>query len=132
MLLAISSCSIAKKGFSNMEDVGQKTNQKFVIAIDVGTSGTKIGLIDLEGNVIAKASERYQTYFLPDGGAEQDPNDWWHAVSTGVKHIVRSEVNPTDICDWDSSQWAVTVPVDDQHPVAQCNQLDGLAGRKIQ
>jgi len=99
-----------------MEDVGQKTAQKFVIAIDVGTSGTKIGLIDLEGNVIAKASGRYNTVFLPDGGAEQDPHDWWKVVSTGVKQIVKeSNVNAKDILAiGTTSQWAVTVAVDDQ------------------
>jgi xylulokinase len=90
--------------------------QKYVIAIDVGTSGTKVGLVNLDGNVVAAASGRYETAFLPDGGVEQVPDEWWQVVSNGVKQVIKeSGASPEEIVAIGvTSQWAVTVAVDEQ------------------
>ena len=53
---------------------------KYLIGIDIGTSGTKSVLFDTLGNVIASASSEYPMYQPENGWAEQDPNDWWNAV----------------------------------------------------
>ncbi len=90
--------------------------QKYVIAIDVGNSGTKVGLVDQEGEVLAFASGRYETHFLPHGGAEQVPLEWWQVISSGVKQVIKeSAVAPTQIVAiGTTSMWAVTVAVDKQ------------------
>jgi len=54
--------------------------QKYVLAIDVGTSGSKVGLVNLDGVVVAKASKRYETRFFANGGAEQVPAEWGQAL----------------------------------------------------
>ena len=73
-------------------------NQKYVIAIDVGNSSTKVGLVNQEGEVLAFASGRYETHFLPNGGAEQVPLEWWQVISSGVKQVIKeSGVVPTQI-----------------------------------
>jgi xylulokinase len=89
--------------------------QKYVIAIDVGTSGTKVGLVNLDGKVVASAGGRYETHFLPNGGVEQVPEDWWQVVSDGVKKVINdSGVRPEEIVAIGvTSQWGVTVAVDE-------------------
>jgi len=51
-----------------------------VLAVDLGTSGVKVAVVDDEGRVLASATEALTTMFLPDGGAEQDPERWWSAI----------------------------------------------------
>ncbi len=89
---------------------------KYVIAIDVGTSGTKVGLVDLEGKVVAAATGRYETHFLPDGGVEQVPDEWWQVVTEGIKKVMQSSAARPEqvIAIGVTSQWSVTVAVDEQ------------------
>jgi len=93
----------------------RNTQQKYVIAIDLGSSGTKIGLVNLVGKVVASAVGRYETIFLPDGGAEQDPMEWWEVIDKGVKKVIlESGAHPDEIVAIGvTSQWSVTVPVDE-------------------
>ncbi len=94
----------------------ESENPKYVIAIDVGTSRTKVGMVNLEGEVLAYAYGQYETLFLPDGGVEQVPMEWWQAVSNGVKQVINeSGVHAENIIAIGvTSQWAVTVAVDEQ------------------
>jgi xylulokinase len=89
--------------------------QKYVIAVDVGNSSTKVGLVNQDGELIATASGRYEFHYLPNGGVEQDPEDWWQAVSKGVKKVIQdSAVRSEDILAIGvTSQWAVSVAVDE-------------------
>ncbi len=81
-----------------MEKTNEGSSKKYVLAIDVGSSGTKIGLVDRDGKVVANAGGRYETQFLPNGGAEQVPGDWWKIIISGIKQvIVQSGVAPVDI-----------------------------------
>ena len=55
-----------------------------VLAIDLGTTQAKAGLVTLDGRLLALGASR-----LPDrrptagpGAAEQDPADWWSAIRT--------------------------------------------------
>ena len=87
---------------------------QYVLAIDLGTSGPKVAIVSERGEMVAHARETVPTYFLADGGAEQDPDDWWRAITAGVQQVLASARPPTDdvigiIC---TGQWSVTVPVD--------------------
>jgi len=86
-----------------------------VLAIDLGSSGVKTAVVNDSGEVVASAEASIATYFLPGGGAEQDPHIWWEGVrQTARKAIAASGIPPDGIaavaCD---SQWSVVVPVDD-------------------
>lgn len=59
-------------------------NDKLLLGIDVGTTGTKALLFDLNGNVCATEYREYQVSIPAPGAAEQDPELWWHAVSDVV------------------------------------------------
>lgn len=58
-----------------------------VLAIDLGTSGLKVALVDASGRVIRSSSARLPTTYLPDGGAEQDAEGWWQAVGGCAREI---------------------------------------------
>ena len=60
---------------------------KYLIGIDVGTSGTKSALFDTLGNEIASVTEEYPLYQPKNGWAEQKPEDWWNAVCKTLKHL---------------------------------------------
>lgn len=60
---------------------------KYLIGIDIGTSGTKSVLFDTDGKVVASALEEYPLHQPKNGWAEQDPADWWNAVCKTLKSI---------------------------------------------
>jgi xylulokinase len=88
---------------------------KYVLAIDVGTGGPKVGLVDQKGRVISSASAPVQLFFLPDGGAEHDPAEWWSTITKCIKKVIHeSGVTPMAIIAVAvTSMWSVTLPVDE-------------------
>ena len=49
---------------------------RYLIGVDVGTSGTKAALFDELGRTIASKTIEYPKYQPKNGWAEQDPEDW--------------------------------------------------------
>ena len=91
-----------------------ENSDKYVLSIDLGTSGSKAALISVYGEVVDFDFESVPLILLPDGGAEQKPDDWWHAIMTTSKRLLsKGTVNPADIVAIvASTQWAGTVAVD--------------------
>ena len=54
-----------------------KRKDKYILAIDLGTSGPKTALISVYGEVVDSEFKDTPIILLPDGGAEQDPEGWW-------------------------------------------------------
>ncbi|MGD2272716.1 MAG: FGGY family carbohydrate kinase, partial [Desulfobacterales bacterium] len=95
--------------------------QKYILAIDLGTSGPKVALASTQGTVVGMEFEKTKVILLPHGGAEQDPADWWQAISNAVKRLLgRQLVPPSDIIALNcTTQWSGTVAVDrDGNPLA--------------
>ncbi|MFM7069132.1 MAG: FGGY family carbohydrate kinase, partial [Actinomycetes bacterium] len=89
-------------------------NEDVVLAIDLGTGGPKVALVALSGDVIDHEHHRVDMTMLPGGGAIEDPDEWWTAVTTaGAELAGRAAVHPDRIvavaC---TGQWGSTVPVD--------------------
>ncbi len=93
-----------------------QASRKYVLSIDLGTGGPKVGLVDQEGRVACSASASVQLSFLPDGGAEHDPAEWWSTIMSCSKKVIRdSGVPPSEIIAVAvTSMWSVTLPVDEQ------------------
>jgi xylulokinase len=88
-------------------------NEKLILAVDLGTSGMKVALIAINGNVIDWEQEAIKTIITPDGGAEQSPNEWWGAfLSASVKLLKRTQLNKNVIAICCSTQGEGTIPVD--------------------
>jgi xylulokinase len=87
---------------------------KYVLAIDHGTSGVKTALVTTTGRVLGHVFEKTPIFFLPDGGAEQDPHDWWNALRKAVKALLRQKLAPVEdiVAIGVSSTFSSTVAVD--------------------
>ena len=71
---------------------------KYVLGIDLGTSGTKTVLFDQEGRGICSATVEYPMYQPQNGWAEQKPEDWANAAISTVKTVLSSSgVDPEDV-----------------------------------
>ncbi len=71
---------------------------RYLIGIDVGTTGAKTILVSEEGEVIASSLEEYPLYTPYPKWAEQDPEDWWMATASSISNVLReSGVDPEDI-----------------------------------
>ncbi len=60
----------------------------YYLGIDIGTSGTKVLLIDEEGGPVASATHEYALSTPRPLWAEQDPELWWTASVAGVKDVL--------------------------------------------
>ncbi|MCG6909472.1 MAG: FGGY-family carbohydrate kinase [Deltaproteobacteria bacterium] len=92
-----------------------KNDEKYVLSIDLGTSGSKMAVVSVFGEVVDFDFEAVQLNLLPGGGAEQDPREWWRAIMATAKRLLsRGSVPAEDIvavCA--STQWSGTVAVDE-------------------
>lgn len=71
---------------------------KYLLGIDIGTSGTKTVLFDRGGNPISSSTAEYPLYQPEIGWAEQDPQDWWKAVCITINQVIKdSNINPKSI-----------------------------------
>lgn len=116
---------------------------KYLIGLDVGTSGAKCIMIDETGRVVASSTQEYPLYTPRPGWAEQDPEDWWQGVVRGLRAIIASaNVDPADIAGLSySGQMHGLVALDahnavirpailwcDQRTQAQCDWITERAG----
>ena len=59
------------------------------IGIDLGTSSTKVLLMDTEGNILNTASRDYELEFPFPGWSQQNPSDWEKAVMEGIDEVLQ-------------------------------------------
>lgn len=71
---------------------------KYVIGIDVGTSGVKTVLFSHNGAIIGSAVASYPLYQPQNGWAEQNPLDWWNATAESIRQVLaKTCAAPSDI-----------------------------------
>ncbi|MBE0525750.1 MAG: xylulose kinase, partial [Candidatus Thorarchaeota archaeon] len=69
--------------------MNDNTNEKkFILAIDHGTSAMKVAIADHCGDILAFEYEDTPLYLLPNGGAEQDPHEWWSALIKATNRLL--------------------------------------------
>lgn len=59
----------------------------YFLSIDIGTSSTKLVLMDWQGECLATVSREYPTIYEENGGVVQDAQDWWDAIIYGCKQL---------------------------------------------
>jgi ribulokinase len=60
----------------------------YVIGIDGGTESLRAHVFDLEGRPLGSHASAYETAFPEPGRAEQNPDDWWHAIGIATRGAV--------------------------------------------
>lgn len=113
---------------------GSHSADHVVLAIDLGTGGPKIAYVSLAGSVIDHEHRRVELRTLADGGAVEDPDEWWDAIVASAAALAgRAAVDPGRIvavaC---TGQWGSTVPVaGDGRPAGPCMLWLDQRGRHL-
>jgi xylulokinase len=84
------------------------------LAVDLGTSGVKVALVEDGGRVLGWETEPLRLLVTADGGAEQVPDEWWAGFLAAAGRLLARGLRPRAairaVCC--STQGEGTVPVD--------------------
>lgn len=100
--------------------------KKYLAGIDEGTTGTKVCIFDIDGNLISSAYGEYPSYYPKTGYVEQDINQIKDTLfSVCKKSVAQSGINPEDIISVGlSSQGAAMILLDENGNVVR-NKMIG-------
>ena len=85
---------------------------KYVLAYDIGTTGLKTSIFEIDKTIrlISSNNSSYGLYILPNGGAEQDADEWWNNMCVSTKECFKkTSIKPEDIAG-----------------ISFCSQMQGL------
>src|SRR5665213_2110968 len=99
------------------------SDQRVVLAVDLGTGGPKVALVSLTGTILWVEHTPVSTRTDPDGGSTQDAEEWWQLITRSARTALATGPVPPEavVAVSCTGQWASTVPVDvDGRPVGPC------------
>ena len=98
-------------------------SDELCLGVDLGTSGLKVALVTLEGDVLGYETHQLHTILDAHGAAEQDANEWWRLIGASSRRLIehhrvtRGRVRAVAV----TGQYASTVPVDSRGtPTGPC------------
>ena len=62
--------------------------KKFLVAIDQGTTSSRVILFDTKGNIKFVHQQEFKQYFPNNGWVEHDPNEIWKTILSSLKKII--------------------------------------------
>src|SRR5690606_25775997 len=111
------------------------------LAVDAGTTGTKVGVVDATGTMVAAAYRGYPCSYPAPGWVEQDVDELWAAECAAIAEALDAVDASRVVSVACSSQRATVVPVrsdgtaltpylgwQDQRGVAYCDDLEAGVG----
>ena len=94
-------------------------HEPHILAVDLGTSGCKSALVSIAGQVAGWEFQEVPLHVLPNGGAEQNPQDWWSAFLGTSKRLVEKHLVPTEdivaVCCSTQGEGTIAVDADGNH-----------------
>lgn len=110
-------------------------DEHFVLAVDLGTGGPKVGFVSLTGRVAHQEHHVLDPTYLPDGGVTVDADEWWATILGAAKRaLADGVVDPAQVVAVSTTgQWAATIPVDETGiPVAAgLSWMDSRGGELV-
>ncbi|MHB1294342.1 MAG: xylulokinase [Anaerolineae bacterium] len=118
---------------------------RYLIGLDVGTSGTKTLLVDENGAIVASATEEYPMYTPRPRWAEQDPEDWWQAAVVSIRRAMSlgsardedivgigltGQMHGMVLLDAEGNVLRPCIMWNDQRTAAQCEWIMNTIGRE--
>lgn len=117
---------------------------RYLLGIDIGTSGAKTLLTDESGLIVARAVREYPLYSPRPLWSEQDPADWWAAVAACLAAVLESaaaapesiaavgltgQMHGSVFLDADGAVIRPAILWNDQRTAAECDWLMETIGR---
>lgn len=116
-------------------------DKKFVIGIDIGTSGCKCIALNKDGQILGSALKEYPLYQPKAGWTEQNPEDWWSAAAQGCREIMETvqdaecagvsfsgQMHGMVALDGNHQPVRPSILWNDQRTQKQCDEITELAG----
>src|ERR687890_718740 len=89
---AIRQAGSSREGSTLMDD------GPYLLGIDFGTGGARVGIFDPEGTPLVFAEREFTLKHPRPGWAEQDPEEWWSSLVEAVRSAMEeSSISPEDI-----------------------------------
>ena len=63
--------------------------KKFLVAIDQGTTSSRVILFDISGNIKFKYQQEFKQYFPKNGWVEHNPNEIWKTTLKSLKKVIQ-------------------------------------------
>lgn len=105
----------------------------YLMGIDVGTTATKIILIDLHGHVVASVEKASSLLSQHAGWAEEDANQWWNNVCTGVPECIqKAGIDPSQIGAVGTSGMVPTIVLLDKNDQVLRNSIQQNDARAVE
>jgi glycerol kinase len=71
---------------------------EYILAIDQGTTGTTVLLVDQNLHILAKTNQEFPQYYPKPGWVEHDLNEIWSSTLTSIQKVLeQSGIKATDI-----------------------------------
>jgi len=73
-------------------------NQKYILALDAGTTSSRSVLFDKSGNQIAISQYEFEQFFPNKGWVEHDPEEIWKTQLKSIKEVIKlAKIKPENI-----------------------------------
>lgn len=90
-------------------------SDQYLMGIDFGTSGVRVGLFDPSGTPLVFKSEEFSTNHPRSGWAEQDPEVWWSSFVAAAKAAVsEAGIAPEQVVGLAADATSATVVIVDE------------------
>ena len=63
--------------------------KKFIVAIDQGTTSSRVILFDTSGNIKCIHQQEFKQFFPKNGWVEHDPNEIWKTTLSSLKKVIQ-------------------------------------------
>ena len=118
---------------------------KYLLGMDVSTTGVKALLIDERGNVAATATTELPLSTPKPLWSEQDPADWWQGAISSIKQVLQSsgikgdqiiaigltgQMHGLTMLDKNGNVLRPAILWNDQRTGAQCDEIRNRLGKK--
>ncbi len=107
-------------------------SDELCLSVDLGTGGLKVGLVTLDGEVVAYELHHVATAFSSDGAATQDADQWWTIIGDATRRLLalpgvtKDRVRAVAV----TGQYGSTVPVDTNGlPTGLCRTWQDTRGK---
>jgi len=120
--------------------------EKYLMGVDLGTSGTKAAIYKPDGTLVAESFTEVELYYPKPGIVEQENNDFYTSAAKTVKEcIIQSGIDPKEVAAiaFDSQMAGVSLINENYEPAARFDSwldmrcqpyiksMEATAGEKI-